>query len=124
MPDTLSKPAPTFYWHYAWVIVSIAAIMQMLGASIRMAFGIFIEPLSLIFDWDQGAITLAYAINSVVAAVASPAAGWIGDRYGTRKAMILGGVMFIAGMMWTGDFGASGMWTNSALMGFDEDPLM
>jgi len=74
----------------------------MLGASIRMAFGIFIEPLSLIFNWDQGAITLAYAINSVVAAVASPAAGWIGDRYGTRKAMILGGLLFIAGMMLTG----------------------
>ena len=76
--------------------------MQMVGASIRMAFGVFIDPLSHTFGWDQGSITLAYAINSVVFAVASPTAGWIGDRYGTRKTMILGGFMFIAGMVFTG----------------------
>ena len=96
------ESAPTFYWHYAWVIVGIAAVMQMVGASIRMAFGVFIAPLSETFGWDQGAITLAYAINSVVTAVASPVAGWIGDRYGARRAMVLGGAMFIAGMMITG----------------------
>ena len=44
--STLSNRAPTFYWHYAWVIVAIAAVMHMVGASIRMAFGVFIDPLS------------------------------------------------------------------------------
>ena len=97
-----SEHGPAFYWHYAWVIVAIATVMQMVGASIRMAFGVFIDPLSQTFGWDQGAITLAYGISSVVTAVASPAAGWIGDRYGARKAMTLGGVMFIAGMLITG----------------------
>ena len=97
-----SEHGPAFYWHYAWVIVAIATVMQMVGASIRMAFGVFIDPLSQTFGWDQGAITLAYGISSVVTAVASPAAGWIGDRYGARKAMTLGGVMLIAGMLITG----------------------
>lgn len=100
--DAPSKGGLTFYWHYAWVIVAIAAIMQMVGASIRMAFGVFIEPLSQTFQWDQGDITLAYGINSVVSAIASPAAGWIGDRFGARKAMALGALMFIAGMVLTG----------------------
>ena len=35
----------TFYWHYAWVIVVIIAGMQIVGTSIRMAFGVFIDPL-------------------------------------------------------------------------------
>jgi len=100
--DTPSKGGSTFYWHYAWVIVAIAAIMQMVGASIRMAFGVFIEPLSQTFQWDQGDITLAYGINSVVSAIASPVAGWIGDRFGVRKAITFGAVMFIAGMAITG----------------------
>lgn len=100
--DAPSKGGSTFYWHYAWVIVAIAAIMQMVGASIRMAFGVFIEPLSQTFQWDQGDITLAYGINSVVSAIASPAAGWIGDRFGARKAMAFGALMFIAGMVLTG----------------------
>jgi len=100
--DAPSKGGSTFYWHYAWVIVTIAAIMQMVGASIRMAFGVFIEPLSQTFQWDQGDITLAYGINSVVSAIASPVAGWIGDRFGVRKAITFGAVMFIAGMAITG----------------------
>jgi len=54
------------------------------------------------FQWDQGDITLAYGINSVVSAIASPAAGWVGDRIGVRKAMAIGALMFIAGMAITG----------------------
>ena len=90
--STLSNRAPTVYWHYAWVIVAIAAVRHMVGASIRMAFGVFVDPLSQTFGWGQGAITLAYAINSVVSAIASPAAGWIGARDGTRKGMGLSGL--------------------------------
>ncbi|MCH7923902.1 MAG: MFS transporter, partial [Planctomycetes bacterium] len=74
----------------------------MVGASIRMAFGVFIDPLSSIFGWGQGDITLAYGINSVVTAFASPAAGWMGDRFGARKTMALGSAMFIVGMVVTG----------------------
>ena len=93
---------PTFYWHYAWVIVAIAASMQMVGASIRMSFGVLIDSLNQTFHWSQSEITLAYAINSVVCALASPAAGWIGDRYGARRTMVLGGVLFTLGMIFTG----------------------
>ena len=91
-----------FYWHYAWVIVSIIAVMQMVGSSVRMAFGVFIDPLSTEFGWSQGSITMAYALSSVVTAVASPMAGSLGDRIGARKAMIIGCTLFIIGIMLTG----------------------
>ncbi len=91
-----------FYWHYAWVIVSIIAVMQMVGSSVRMAFGVFIEPLSVEFGWSQGAITMAYALSSVVTALASPMAGSLGDRLGARKAMMIGCTLFIVGIILTG----------------------
>ena len=91
-----------FYWHYAWVIVTIIAIMQMVGSSIRMAFGVFIYPLSDEFGWSQGSITLAYALSSIVTALASPLAGSFGDRFGARKSMMLGCAMFIGGMLLIG----------------------
>ena len=90
------------YAHYAWVIVAIIAVMQMVGTSIRMAFGVFIEPLEQTFAWSQGSITLAYAISSVVTALASPFAGWFGDRFGARRAMTVGTLMFLVGMLLTG----------------------
>ena len=91
-----------FYWHYAWVIVTIIALMQMVGSSIRMAFGVFIYPLSEEFGWSQGSITLAYALSSIVTALVSPLAGSLGDRFGARKSMILGCTMFIGGMLLIG----------------------
>ena len=91
-----------FYPHYAWTIVSIIAVMQMVGSSIRMAFGVFIEPLSEQFGWGQSAITFAYALSSVVTALASPLAGSLGDRYGAKIAMCVGCAMFIVGMLLIG----------------------
>ena len=91
-----------FYWHHAWVIVTIIAVMQMVGSSIRMAFGVFIDPLTEQFGWSQGAITMAYALSSVVTALASPLAGSFGDRYGARRAMMVGCAMFIVGMLLIG----------------------
>ena len=90
------------YPHYVWVIVAVIAVMQMVGTSIRMAFGVFIEPLEQTFQWSQGSITLAYAISSVVTALTSPFAGWFGDRFGARRAMVVGTAMFLAGMLLTG----------------------
>ena len=80
--DELNPPGlKTFYWHYAWVIVVIIASMQIVGTSIRMAFGVFIDPLQAQFGWSQGGIAFAYAITSVVSAVVSPWAGNLGDKY-------------------------------------------
>ena len=105
-PDSASTrrvhSGDVFYWHYAWVIVTIIALMQMVGSSIRMAFGVFIYPLSEEFGWSQGSITLAYALSSIVTALVSPMAGSFGDRFGARKAMMLGCTMFIGGMLLIG----------------------
>ena len=104
-PST-SRPQSNYgraiYPHYVWVIVGVIAVMQMVGTSIRMAFGVFIDPLEQEFQWSQGSITLAYAISSVVTALASPFAGWFGDRFGARRAMVVGTAMFLTGMLLTG----------------------
>ena len=87
-----------FYYHYAWVIVAIIAAMQMVGTSMRMAFGVLLDPLTATFGWSQGEVTLAYAISSVVTALASPLAGSLGDRYGARRSMAAGTALFVLGM--------------------------
>jgi len=85
------------YVHYVWVVVAIIAGMQMVGASLRMAFGVLIDPLSTTFDWSQGSITLAYAITAITTALVSPFAGMFGDHYGARRSMALGVVLFTIG---------------------------
>ena len=91
----------TFYKHYAWVIVIIIAGMQIVGTSIRMSFGAFVDPLEEQFGWSQGNISTTYAICSIVTAVVSPWAGNLGDRYGAKKAMLAGVGLFFVGMLAT-----------------------
>lgn len=85
------------YVHYVWLVVAIIAGMQMVGASLRMAFGVLIDPLTTTFAWSQGSITLAYAITAITTALVSPFAGMFGDRYGARLSMAVGVVLFVIG---------------------------
>ena len=87
--------------HYAWVIVAIAGVVQMVGAASRMAFGVLVDPLVETFGWSLGSIGLAYALMSVVTALSSPIAGYLGNRFGARNTMRAGTILFFIGMMWT-----------------------
>ena len=95
-------------YHYAWVIVALMSVIQMAGGSIRNIFGVLIVPMEDKFGWDQGDLTGAYALSSLTSAVASPLAGWIADRYGERKALLVGVVLFGGGMALAG--GTTQLW--------------
>ena len=71
----------------------------MVGSSIRMAFGVLINPIEINFNWDQGTITLAYAISNVVTALFSPAAAWLSNRIGARKSMMVGTIILFIGIL-------------------------
>ena len=87
--------------HFAWVIVIIASIIQMVGSTIRNVFGVMVDPMSQTFGWSQGQIGLGYAIAALCTALFSPIAGIMGDLMGARKAMAVGTVLFLIGMIWT-----------------------
>ena len=89
-------------YHYAWVIVALMSVIQMAGGSIRNVFGVLIDPLQDQYGWGQGDLSAAYAIASVTAAVGSPAVGWIADRYGERKTLLVGVLLFAGGMALSG----------------------
>ena len=61
--------------HFAWVIVIIASIIQMVGSTIRNVFGVMVDPMSQTFGWSQGQIGLGYAIAALCTALFSPIAG-------------------------------------------------
>ena len=99
--STESNKQGTLYWHYAWVIVVIIAGMQIVGTSIRMGFGVFIQPLEDQFGWSQNGLGFAYALSSIVSAVVSPVTGNLGDRFGAKKSMLMGAAVFLVGMLLT-----------------------
>ncbi len=90
--------------HYAWVIVALAALLWLTSGSIRMASSVLVPYLEdpENFGWSYGAIGFAFALQWIFSGMFSPLAGWLGDRYGIRRTMVVGAFLFIVGMMLTG----------------------
>ena len=91
--------------HYAWLIVFMLVMVQLVGQSIGMAAGIMVAPLNDPdggFGWGMGAIGAGLATYYLVSAIFSPIAGWLADRYGTQKMMIAAGSMFLTSMVLLG----------------------
>ena len=91
--------AGTSRLHYAWVIVGMATMLQLSTNFVSQAFAVLLVVLQADFAWGLTAITLAYFFRSIIGAVLSPVAGWVGDRYGARKSMMVGAVFYVVGML-------------------------
>ena len=88
----------SIYYHHAWLILGMGTVLQITANFIGQAFAIILVVLRDDFQWSLTAITLAYFFRSIISAVLSPVAGWIGDRYGARRAMLAGAICYITGM--------------------------
>jgi MFS family permease len=86
-------------FHYAWVIVGILALVQMVALSINFAGGVLVGPLTDPdgdFGFSFSNIGFSFGVYYLSAALLAPVAGWLGDRYGPRNMMILGAVSYCA----------------------------
>lgn len=91
--------------HYGWVIVGVLSAVQVIGSSIGMAAGVVVAPLNDPeggFGWSMGTIGLALMVYYLVGALFAPVSGWLGDRYGARRLMFAGGVLYAGSMLLLG----------------------
>ena len=89
-------------FHYAWVIVGILALVQMVALSINFAGGVLVDPLTDPdgdFGFSFSSIGFSFGVYFLSAALLAPVAGWLGDRYGSRNMMILGAVSYCGVMV-------------------------
>ena len=98
----LASGLPRF--HYAWVIIADASMICMLTSPMRFAISMLVPYLQSPqgFGWSYFAISIAFALQWLVTALISPLVGWLGERYGVRRTLILGAYLFILGMVLTG----------------------
>ena len=88
--------------HYAWVIVGVATVMWMTSSSMRFAVAVLVPEFEELFGWSLTIITAGFTIQWLLSATLSPVCGWLSDRYGVRRVMWGGAVLFALGMIMTG----------------------
>jgi MFS family permease len=94
--------------HYAWIIVTVAAVMRLATSGVRTSSSILLPVIVEAFQWSYGAVGIGFSLQWIVSGLFGPTAGWLGDRYGARWTMAIGGVLFLIGMAATGMIGYMG----------------
>ena len=84
-------------FHYAWVVVGVLALVQMVALSVNFAGGVLVEPLTDEggdFGFSASSVGLSFSVFFLSGALLSPVMGWLGDRYGPRNMMIVGAASY------------------------------
>ena len=86
-------------YHYAWVVVGTGTMLRVTANFVSQAFAVILVVLQQDFAWGVTAIVLAQVLRSVSNALLSPAAGWVGDRYGARRTLLVAATLYVVGML-------------------------
>ncbi len=79
------------------VLVSGVCVL-ILAMGIRQSFGVFLTPISVDLETGRQAFGLAIAIQNLLWGVAQPFTGAFADRYGAGRVLIVGAVLYAAGL--------------------------
>jgi MFS family permease len=76
-----------------------AAVMMSIGMGMRQSLGLFLPPVTHDLAIKAADFTFAVAIQNVTWGLAQAPVGAIADKWGLRPVMLLGGVIYVIGML-------------------------
>jgi len=95
---TSAKPAPAFGLGAQGAVVAACTVGNFVSATpmVNSVFGVFLLPLSKAFGWPRAEVSGVLALIAVIGALAYPVVGRIADRYGARRTILIGNLLFAA----------------------------
>ncbi len=85
-------------WRTPSVVIIAGCLIALLGFGIRSSFGLFLEPMTEARGWSRETFALALAIQNLMWGIGVPIAGAIADRFGASRVIILGAILYAAGL--------------------------
>src|ERR1700761_1077757 len=87
------RPRAAFF--YGWWVVFACAVGLFWGPPVNVfSFPVFLKPLMQDFHAGRAAVSLGFTLGLITIAVGAPLVGWLIDRYGSRKVILLATLMF------------------------------
>jgi len=80
------------------LIVVSGCLLVLIGFGVRASFGLFLTPMSEANGWGREVFALAIALQNLMWGASQPFAGAIADRYGSGRVIVVGIVLYIAGL--------------------------
>jgi MFS family permease len=80
-------------------VLLVGCCIIVVSFAVRASFGVFQIPIADGFGWLRSEFSLAIAIQNLAWGIGQPIFGAIAERVGDRKAIILGALMYAAGLI-------------------------
>ncbi|HEY5799089.1 MAG TPA: MFS transporter [Burkholderiaceae bacterium] len=81
-------------------ILLASGFVLTLAMGVRHGFGFWLQPISQQHGWTRETVSLAIALQNLLWGAFGPFAGMAADRYGTMRVVLLGAVLYMAGLIW------------------------
>jgi len=86
-------------WRTPTVVLVCGGLILMLSMGLRHGFGLFLQPLSAHMGWGRETFALALAVQNLVWGVSQPFSGMFADKYGSGRVLVVGALLYIAGLV-------------------------
>src|SRR6187431_2918421 len=83
------------------ILVCGAAVVTM-SMGIRHGFGLWLQPITIERGWNRETFAFALAVQNLVWGLAGPFAGAIADRWGAFRVLVVGSLLYAAGLLTMG----------------------
>ncbi len=80
-------------------VLIAGSLILIIGFAIRASFGVFQIPIEEEFGWLRADFSLAIAIQNLAWGIGQPLFSMIAEKYGDRKAIFLGSVLYAVGLI-------------------------
>jgi MFS family permease len=80
-------------------VLIVGCIIIMVSFAVRASYGVFQIPIAEEFGWLRAEFSLAIAIQNLAWGIGQPLFGAVAEKIGDRKAIILGALTYVAGLM-------------------------
>ncbi|MCV2893795.1 MFS transporter [Lentibacter sp. XHP0401] len=80
-------------------VLLTGCLIILVSFAIRASFGVFQIPIATEFNWPRAEFSLAVAIQNLAWGIGQPFFGAIAEKIGDRKAVIIGALIYAAGLV-------------------------
>lgn len=82
-----------------WVVFASAAIVFLTGGTFFYGFSALFNPIVREFGWSRAAVAFAFSLRTEVGGLAAPLVGFLVDRLGSRRLMVIGVILVVLGFV-------------------------
>ena len=106
--DVVGKVRGVFF---GWWLVGIAVVLlTLMAVSVFQGLGTFLVALQSEFGWSRTVLSGAFSLSRAQGAVIGPIEGWLIDKVGNRRMILLGYLLMAFGFLLFSQVGNSSFW--------------